>query len=740
MEILSAHPFLVGDLQTRPEALGRYLPVIPHGMAGAYLAETDIQPGEIILDPFGASIGLVLEMAQAGYRVLTAVNNPINRFLMELAADPPSRAELQSALAELASSRTGDERLETHLQDLYTTTCPHCQQRSPAVAFIWERGGQFPVTRILECRYCGNSGEYDITGEDQQRITQLAAPAALHKARALERVAKIGDPDRPHVQETIEYYQPRAIYSLMTIINKLDGLSISPRQRQILSGLVLSACDEANTLWPYPPERPRPRLLVVPTRYRENNVWLALERSVELWVNEDPKIPVSIWPELPSENGSICIFEGRLEDLARQMGTTKVKLVLCAIPRPNQAFWSQSALWAGWLWGREAAAPFKHVIHRHRYDFSWHATALNTVFKYLFPCLPLNAPIFGLVSEPEPALLTATLLAAGASGFDLRAIALRSSHDPLQIHWQRRAFPRQEARPLETASLVEAVRGYLEKRAEPVTYLHLHAVCLASLADNHCLNWQRDFMLKINTTIQKALAEGGFKRFEGSEHSLEVGLWGLSDNPGGRLPLPDQVEMAMVKFLSHNPGANLNQIDTAIYREFQGLYTPQLAILKNIMASYAMPMGDGWQLREEDRPSARREDLRNIRSVLERLGTRLGYKISTDQSAQPPLRWTVEGKVAYSFCCIASAVVGNILMQAVNNDGKNCLVIPGGRSGLLSYKLERDPALKLLAESWQLLKYRQIRALADDMELTRQDWQKELNADPVTEPEQMRLF
>lgn len=740
MDIFSAHPFLPGETSSKPEPLGRYLPVIPSGVAEAYLTEAKIQPGEIILDPFGASIRLVMEMARAGYRVLTAVNNPINRFLMEMAADPPTRAELQAVLAELASSRKGDERLETHLQSLYLTTCPHCQHPTPAQAFTWEKGGQFPITRILDCKDCGHSGEFATTAEDQERITLLAATAALHKARALERVAAMGDPDRPHVEEALEYYVPRAIYCLMTITNKLDGLSITPRQRQILSALVLTACDETNTLWPHPPDRPRPRHLVVPSCFKENNVWFALERSVELWAGNDAKIPVSIWPELPTENASICIFEGRQQELAKDLDKIAIKLVVSAIPRPNQAFWSLSALWAGWLWGREATAPFKHVLHRHRYDFSWHATALNIAFKTLFPHLPLNAPFFALLSEPEPPLLTASLLAAGSSGFDLGAIAFRSSHDPVQIHWQRRAFPRQEVSEVDEAALVEALRCYLEKRAEPVTYLHLHNACLATLAENRWLNWQRDFMANINTTIQTALKSNVFARFGGSEHNLETGLWGLQNPSPGRLPLPDQVEMALVKYLTHHPGVTQQQIETAINQEFQGLYTPQLAIIKTILASYAIPQGEGWQLRQEDSPSARREDLHNMREVLEALGKRLDYQVSSAETAHHPLIWSEAGKEAYVFYIIASAVAGAILLEAIQQGGTRCLVMPGGRAGLLSYKLERDPTLKVLADDWQLLKYRQVRLLAEDMSLTREEWQKELNSDPVTQPEQMRLF
>jgi len=43
-------------------------------------------------------------------------------------------------------------------------------------------------------------------------------------------------PDRLHAQEALDCYLPRAVYALISIINKLDGLSISPERRQLLLG------------------------------------------------------------------------------------------------------------------------------------------------------------------------------------------------------------------------------------------------------------------------------------------------------------------------------------------------------------------------------------------------------------------------------------------------------------------------------------------------------------------------
>ena len=740
MDIFSAHAFLPGDRPDKPEALGRFLPVLPSGVARTYLSESKIPSGAYILDPFGSSSQLVMEMARSGYRVLTAVNNPITRFLMEMAASPPTPADLKSALSELASSRKGDERLETHLQSLYLTTCPYCQNSIPAQAFIWERNSKFPSSRILDCPHCGNGGEFDATPDDHKLISHLTNSTALHKARALERVAAMGDPDRFYVQEALEYYLPRAIYGLITIINKLDGLSISPRQRRDLTALILTACDETNTLWLHPSERPRPRQLVIPPRFREINIWLALEKSVDTWASNENELSVSYWPDLPTESSAICIFEGPQRELAKHLDSIPVQAVVSVLPRINQAFWSLSALWTGWLWGREAVAPLKRVLRRQRFDSNWHAAAMYAALKNLYPHLSLKAPFFALLSEPEPSFLSAALLAASSSGFNLHAISLRSSNDPVQIHWQRRSFFQQEANPIEIMDIMDALSRYIEKRGEPTTYLHLHTAGLAHLAVNRCLNWQVDALAKIHTPIQQALESEQFTRYAGTTHSLETGLWALKDHSEAVSPLPDRVEIALVRYLSRNPGATQMQIESAINQEFPGLYTPQLGIVNNILESYATMENSGWILRPEDSPKKRKADIKAMHGMLEKIGRQLEYQVSTIDGQTQLIQWLDEGRSVFTFHMITSAVIGEILLKEILPTGKSCIVLPGSRAGLVSYKLERDPVLRQFAQEWQFIKYRQIRLLSDVGTLTRQDWQEKMDADPITQPEQMRLL
>jgi hypothetical protein len=731
--------YLPGDEPKNPGPLARYLPLAADGIATAFLAPHS-RPGDWVLDPFGATPRTDLEMARLGFRVLVAVNNPIMHFLLETAANPASQAELRAALADLAAARKGDERLETHLQSLYLTECTKCHRQVPADAFVWERESGILAGRIYHCS-CGDNGEYPATEADQARAAGLAATDSLHRSRALERVARSQDPDRIHVEEALECYLPRAVYALITIINKLESLFLTPERRRALLSLVLTACDEASSLWPHPAERPRPKQLTIPPRFLEKNVWLALERSVELWSGDGEQVEVVNWPSEPGEPGGLCLFDGPMRDLAPELKNVSLGAVVTVVPRPNQAFWTLSALWAGWLWGREVAAPFKSVLHRQRYDWNWHATAIHATLKNLSDHLPLNAPFYAIVPEPESAFLTAVLVAVGGSGFELTGLALRTRHDPVQILWQKRAFSHADKEPvgIDAEAVHRAMVFSLHERGEPVPFLHLHAAGLATMADNDSLRWRPEALAEINSLILAALAGPEFVHHAESKNP-EIGLWGLTDWDSATDSLPDRVEMTIVRFLQKNPDAALRDLETFLNADLPGLLTPSLGLLRAVLASYAVETAGRWSLRSEDASSSRRADLEAAADALSTLASRLGVTIRREESPQRLILWQDSGETVYAFYLLASAVAGGIARQNLYPPEHSLLVIPGGRAGLLAYKLNRDPALKAVMERWRIMKFRTLRRLSEMTGLTRERFEKELSGDPIEPPEQMKLF
>lgn len=752
------------------QPLGRYLPVVPEGITTAWLAG-HVPPGSWVIDPFGANPLAAVEAARAGYRVLVAANNPVNRVLIETAANPPLEDDLVAALAALGSSPKGDERMEPHIRGLYATICARCGRQISAEAFLWQRGEPGPYARIYHCPFCGDTGEHPAVPEDLERAAGFSA-GGMHRARALERVAPMNDPDRSNVEEALEVYLPRAVYALFNLINKLEGITLLPARRQGLQVLLLHACDQANSMWAYHSTRDRPRQLTIPGHFRENNIWTSLEQAIPLFSQGGPPIPLVIWPEQPPAGGGISLFEGRLKDLAASLGTVDIQAVTATLPRPNQAFWTLSALWAGWLWGREAVGPFKSVLRRRRYDWGWHTTALAAAFTSLSPHLRSGTPILGLIGEAEPGFLSAAVLAADSASLDLTGMALRRDQELIQVTWQK-GKDREIERVQSIASRQAAVSGtneLLEERGQPSSYLRLHAAALQAMAKARSL-WPEikpepggteaeaspsQSYTQVQTMIKEAVtAQGRYLR--GKEQSLEAGQWWLKGEPGPqrKIPLADRVEMEVVRCLIHNPGVTEAEVDAVICSQFPGLMTPDRELITACLESYAeleSAEDRRWKARERESPAARRQDIESARGLLADLGRRLGFEVETRHThpgAQAPgstvQLWQKGMEAHFAFFVLASAAISEPVFGTPYppDAGTNALIIlPGSRANLVVYKLNSDPQLKAEVErGWQFLKYRHLRQLFDNPAVTAENFFSQVKLDQLTHSDsQIRML
>lgn len=729
--------------------IDRYLPLIPPGSATDWIQSRSLK-GKFVLDPFGAAPDLCVSVARSGARLLVTANNPITRLLIEVSANPPASADLRTALAALSAIRVRDERLEPHITALYQTNCPSCDARVAVESFIWEREAEAPYARLLQCPNCETAGEFPITERDAHSARQFSG-GKLHYSRALERVAPLNDPDRVHVEEALNVYPPRAIYALQTIVNKLDLLKLSPAEEKYLFALLLSAFDQANTLWSYPVARERPRQLTIPPVYRENNVWSALERTVDQWQSNQIPVPITFWPVLPPESGGICIFEGPARDFAQQLAELKISAIMTTFPRPNQAFWSLSALWAGWLWGHSAVEHFKSVLRRRRYDWAWHTSATRSALESIRPTLPENLPVLGFISEVEPGFSTAVMVAASLSGYQPEDIALWPDEKLAQIHW--RGGTTSTAITAEIGEAIEsAAREYLIQRGEPSSYLQLHTAILDMLGSKNLFSPGKsptESYTKTQQEIQSILDyRHGFLRFGGSEKSFEVGQWWLVDSNEVEPPLADRTEIAVVQYLIQHPGGTLEEIKSGICSQFPGLLYPETKLIYECLESYGEEVESGWRLREQDDPQKRRAELAMMLYAISELGQNLGFDVQDSGAEIHQSNWAQSvwkdknGQNKYRFYFSASALLGKYLVDQQPNPARGVLVIPGGRANLVMFKLRRDPRLqKIFEQSWQFLKFRQARQLAQNPSLTPEILDEQLGLDPLSYKEtQMRMF
>lgn len=783
--------FLPGKSVGDSFPLGRFLPPLPQGAVSSWL-HTNIPPGSWIIDPFCSAPMIAVEAAQAGYRVLAASNNPIERFLLEFYCQPPTTEELRSALADLAAQPRGSERIEPYIRSLYNTLCPQCGASIEAQAFIWERQSMKPVSRTIDCPACHAQGDFPATSSDQENAARHSTKG-LHWYRALERVAPMHDPDRQHAEDAMAAYLPRSVDALFTLVNRLDQFS-KERQR-LLSALLLPLFDQANNLWSHPATRSRPKQLSQLSKFRELNIWQTLEETITAWSQflESPaggvvNVPLLKYPNQSPVSGGITLYEGRLRDLVthiRQSSTDgtfeqfDLQAAISAIPRPNQAYWSLSTLWAGWLWGSEMTESFKSVLRRRRYDWGWHCTALSAAFRSLSTLLEKDTPFLGMSGENEPGLMTACLVAGAASDFSLEGVAARQEGRQVQILW-RKSQPQTDTPVLFPSQLQEmaakignrSLHQYLVERAEPANYSQLQAVMMTEIVKSHDFQTPdeiaaSELVSMLQSTLQHTtLQDPGLVHIGGSERSVESGRWYLNlwepenqSKPPVVLPLADRIEMEVVNYLQAHPGCMRFEVDLALCKQFTGLLTPEAELIATCLNSYGDELQaddlSHWQLREQDSPTVRRRDLRELDFLIEQIGSQLGFQVHRTEGLgkeqRPAILWQKDASSSdYLFVLTASAILSPIISQVETylkfhsqaQPHKRILVAPGGRSNLIQYKIEHNPLLKNAIDGqWHFLKFRSLRKLAESTQMGSVNLDQLLSQDPVekTDP-QIRLF
>ncbi|MGD2159213.1 MAG: hypothetical protein PVG32_20220 [Anaerolineales bacterium] len=750
--------FIPGYPAIIPKPLARFTPPLNDGIANHWLRD-QLPQGSWVLDPFGSAPQLAIETAQSDYRILVSAHNPILRFILEILANPPTKSDLEAALATLAASRRGDERMETHIKSLYATVCHRCEQNITADAFLWERDASAPITRIYRCNNCEAEGEFPTTESDAYRASQFTSKG-LHRARALERVTPINDPDRSHVEEALAVYPPRAIYAIVSLINKLDGLAIKEQERRYLYALLISAFDRTNTLWPHPSGRDRPKQLTVPPLYRENNIWTALEQSVKDWAADYPPINLTIWPDPLETTSGIIVLEGRFKDFRESLKQINIQGILTALPRPNQAFWTLSALWAGWLWGHESVAPYKSVLRRRRYDWNWHANALTAAFNNLVPTLSPGTPILGIIGEAEPGFTAAGLISAKLSDLSLEDVALRSKLNVAQVFWKLKTNKISASQEKSTdiiTSITQAARGYLLERGEPGTFLQVHSAALKKLVEKEAIFDKQklssgETLSQIQSTFQQALSYNlGFYRYGGTDKSLEVGQWWLRNDKNRNQPLADRIEQELVDYLLRHQSVDLYELDRYLCNIFPGLLTPNPELLQVILESYAVQESQNitsWRINPQDVPASRRNDLREMSAILDNLGERLGFSVTENQTR-------IEGVESYIWEDIGEDPVNNILffISASALLGKfthpehilpkrTWIILPGSRANIVAYKLQKNPHLaNIINQTCGFIKYRHLRRLSQGDQITPDNLATQFDLDPLTYSEiQMRML
>ncbi len=724
-------PHLPGHSGTRFEPLQRFLPPLEAGAVGELIELEDLG-GSLLLDPYGSSPHLVDEAARAGCALLVAVNSPITRFALSARLNPFTVEELQSALASLGAAEKDGQRLERFILELYRSECVECGGEVLVEYFVWRAAEDVPVAKGYACSTCNHAGQDPASALDRERAAGFGS-RGLQRAMALETIAPVGDPDRKGAEAALSVYPARALFALITLINKQEQLDLEGRQQEALRALMLAAFDAADNMWAHPEGRPRPKQLTASPEFREANLWRSMERAVDAWARPDPTVPTKTWPDegLPGP-GEVAVYPGPVRDFTATLEAGLEASILGVPPRPNQAYWTLSALWSSWLWGRAAAQAIRAALRRRRYGWTWHAEALRQTFAHLGESLPAGTAVHAFIPESEHGYLGACLAGWDAAGMTLGGRCLRV--DDRQARLTGRLNPQGPPQDLEWARaqevVYEAIDACLREHGEPARFDTLYTAAVSELARRRQLGrlWasqQEPPLAALGRSIQAALADReSFVRLD-QRQDVETGVFWLSDPKGAGEGLADRTERAVVTALRRRNRWSALEVDREVCRQLQGLATPDRRLVQAALESYAEEDEQGaWHLRAEDRGKARQQDLLQIRSHLVEIGERLGF----DVSGQDPVLWTRD-ETRLAFSVVESAMLGEA--AAPVEDPVLVHVIPGGRASLLAEKARRDPRLRELLQAGQMvIKFRHVRRLASDTTLNRANLMERLALDP----------
>jgi hypothetical protein len=759
--------FVPGRLVAPHGPLTRYRPVQSAGAVGTYV-ETLTQPGELVVDLFCQGPTVVREAVSAGRRALGFSINPILLTIVQLGLCVRDADAVNAAFTHLADSLKGDVPLRHHMVGLYRSACPTCGAQGIAEWFAWDRDGQYPFEKAVRCPDCEDVQEGGIDDDDIEFARRFQS-RGLTYYHALNRVAPLDHPARDRAAELVQLYTPRNLSALMDLAMRIEELETDEKTLLALTGVLLDCFDAGSSLDPYDEERLRPRTLRVPSRFIERNVWLLFEDSLSRLLAEEVSFsgqPVSdVEALVRGEASGYGLVRRAARDVGKTIPEGGAALLFVDPPRPDAVFWALSALWAGWLWDSPAAQGLRPFLRRRRFDWDWHCRMLHDALAAVGPLLAPEGHLIVPFSSPEETLLESVFVAASAAGFKLAAWGYSPEVGyRLVWRWKGSVAPpvaADDAPTLERelmAVVQEAVLTTLRERGEPTGWPLLRGSAYAALAEHGLLarvaaihredgrEEDRDFGRAFAFTtdaVRRALEGISLTQLLG-EDEQEGGLWWLTVPSSGSEPLADRVGHQVWELLAQRPVWDSEELVNAVYARFPGPLTPNLALVLACIDSYSMPENGTLRLRSEDDPKRRSAERKMQRDNLAALGKRLGFGVRRHGGWD--VRWRSEGRDVYVFRISVALDVGRHLLtrRAADEGAQRCLVLPGGRAGLVSFKLQRDPRLTQIVESegWQFVKFRHLRRLLAERDLDRHALKTVLGLDPIVEQEtaQIPLF
>ncbi len=725
-----------------------YLRTLPANVAAEYIAALTA-PGDLVVDPFAQTPTVAGVAQRMGRRALAVESNPLWSWLTRVMATPPPPADINAALARLGDALKDGTPLRVHINQLYTTICANCREPTPADYFIHARDAG-PVRRRYSCRGCGETRD-DPASEDDSRRAAAFDSRGLHYHIAFDRVVPDQNLHAERIRKMLDLYTPRNLDALVTLTVKIDSLFRDPRDREILSLLLLHLLDRGTSFYASPDAAPE---LSVHKQFVEFNLWREIEAAARALATAPPGIGGEPAPAtsdvLDSPEPRAFISRGSAKSLARAVPAGSAGLVLTALPHRRLALWALSYFWGAWTHGRAAVASLVASLDPHRNDPNWerrwYLESLVGSLEAMQGLLRVNGRAAFVFREGWQEVVEGLLLAASGARFELETLLFQPRADD----FPRREFDgirgdyritmvKREILPLKIlaepqlakkmhAAALDAGRAVLAQRGEPLAYSWIHLAAYSRLAREGYLAQVMSANTKVPPSrfvfyaVRDGLSEGYAHDLDHYETPGQF-LWmrrvsseqadtETAHNP----PLVERVDDAVYEILRSRGTVARAELEDLIYRQFPAELTPEAGLIDLCAQTCAVAHEGEWRWRADEAKAEQRHAL----DMIARLGERLAYQVA----ATPPFHvaWMLDGVTAHGFLWSERPRLAELAQLQVAPT-RGYLVVPEARIPLLRVQVRRLPLLaNALAEAgWEYVRVPFVDQLLQAEKIERHD-------------------
>jgi len=477
-----------------------------------------------LLDPIGNQPFLLADLADEGSRIISLPVNPLDRLILACLFDPPPQDLGKNWLSKFFDLRVKDQRLDQHLHSLFRSTCHSCGHPIEVNFFIRDGTNNELIGKSYHCA-CGSSGTQPVNDQDRSLDENWKRSDGLYRSRVTGLFAGINGISDQDILDVLTIYSPKALYAIELISQKIIPTIEKDQQKYYLLGLVYVA-DSINSLWNITNQAELPKLIYRPKRMIEFNIWTAIQESASL-LSE-----LANFKQQSSKSTSVDGFSSGISVDKWSRFKAKQPImpssIIAVVPRPNQAYWSLSALWSRWLLNLPRDEAFLRSISRKKLDWDWFYEASTALMRRVTSIAESQLPFNFILTENEPDYIVSFMFAMNNENFWLEEYSIQPLSNSLVLRCRIgkpvTVYTNETVRRSKPDHLKQVVDQYLLAKGSPVSYeiLLMDLLCLLSLDRDYIFQRKKHkvFLKRLN----ELLASGEYEDIEG-RNTPQTGTW-----------------------------------------------------------------------------------------------------------------------------------------------------------------------------------------------------------------------